>query len=766
MGGVGTLVLYLRIRMPHSIAWGNNGEEQLTPTYAGNRVISELSPLSSSNTVSSFSTGGMHSCGIISPPIHRKNLACWGDNDSGQLGLGDNIDKDVSNSNTFPNLGTNKTASAVSAGNEHTCAILNDEKVKCWGKGGSGRLGNGASTDQNSPVAVSMSSNTAKKISAGGEHTCAIFDDDKVYCWGENAVGELGIGSTTDQNTPTVVDLGTDKTATAIGTGFAHTCALLNDKSVKCWGGNHRGQLGNRGHANSNTPVAVPLGSGRTATAIHAKGSHTCAILDDGSLLCWGENVFGQLGDGTTTSRNTPVAVDLGEGRTAMKVGGGASHTCAILDDESLKCWGYNNHGQTALPTAHRGDQPGEMGENLVFVDLDIDKEEEEVGPGITLELGTNHACAIDDEGRLTCWGLNDTGQLGVSTTDNDVCPLGGTNYNCIRVPVEIDLGDGRKAVAVGAGNRNTCAILDNGSLLCWGEGASGALGTGRDFRGSDTPVRVALESDRTAEAISFGSQHSCAILDNGAAKCWGYNGEGQLGDGNVGTSANSPVSVILGEGKRAVAIASKHTHVCAILNDKSLVCWGGNVFGQLGNNDNTNHDTPVDITLPESKTATVVIAGFQHTCAILNDDSLACWGRNEEGELGVGTSGNEVCSIAGTNYDCIKTPAVVDLGSGRTAKAVNIGDRHTCAVLDDGSVKCWGLNNYGQLGDGTTTNHNTPVAVTLPAGRSAVDIHAGYSYTCAVLDDNSVMCWGHNSYGQLLDGTTIDRYKPVRARL
>ena len=555
--------------------WGENGSGQ----SGGGNKKNRLNPfdISAGVTITIFSIGNEHGCAIIESTLPVSKLLCWGENGSGQLGVGSTTDQD-SITNNFVNLGTNKTAKAVSAGQLHTCAILNDDKVKCWGKGGSGRLGNGASTDQNSPVAVSMSSNTAKKISLGNQHTCAIFNDDKVYCWGENGLGQLGVGSTTDQNTPTVVDLGTGKTATAISSGRFHNCAILNDKTVKCWGYNSLGQVGDRSNTARNAPVAVPLGSGRTATAIHAKGNHTCAILDDGSLLCWGYNNRGQLGDGTTTRRNTPVAVDLGEGRTATAVAGGGSHTCAILDDESLKCWGYNNHGQTALPTSHRGDQPGEMGENLLFVDLDIEKEEEEVGPEVTLAVGGYHACAIDENGGLKCWGFNTSGQLGVAS-GGDRCVSVGANADCSRNPVEVDLGSGRTAHDIRLGELHTCAILDDDSVACWGNNGSGRLGDGSNLLTSNEPKAVVLGNSRTATTLGAGKEHTCAILDDGSVKCWGHNVFGQVGDGST-TYRNSPVAVTFADNKTAKAIDLGQHHSCALLNDNSLSCWGGMPMG------------------------------------------------------------------------------------------------------------------------------------------------------------------------------------------
>ena len=586
----------------------------------------------------------------------------------------------------------------------------------------------------------------------------------------------MGIGSVTDQKTPSVVDLGTDGdsnayTATAIGTGFAHTCALLNDKSVKCWGGNHRGQLGNRDHANSNTPVAVELGSGRTATAIHVKGNHVCAILDDGTLLCWGRNHLGQLGNGTTTSSTSkaPTAVDLGEGRTATAVGGGVDHTCAILDDESTKCWGYNLYGQTGLPTAHRGDQPGEMGENLILVDLDIDKEEEvEGGPEFTLAMGQIHTCAIDENGALTCWGAAGNGRLGMvlAAEDTHACTDAGetTTVDCRKIPTEVNLGTGRSALEVALGFQHTCAVLDDGSLKCWGSNGYGQVGDGSTTE-RNTPTRVALGDGRSATGVSLGQQHTCALLDDGSVKCWGVNSQGQTGDG-IRNLVQEPYSVTLPSGKTAVAIRGGGNFSCALLNDQSLSCWGSNSFGQLGNDDTSISATPVGVTLSGDKTPTDAELGLNHACAILDDNSLVCWGRNHEGQLGVGTGSNESCNFGGNNFNCVKTPTEVDLGADRTALAVDLGRHHTCAVLDNGSIVCWGENDFGQLGDGTTTNRNTPVAVTVPGGQKAKAISLGVNVSCATLEDNSVFCWGKNHFGQLLDGTTIDRYAPVRARL
>ena len=212
------------------------------------------------------------------------------------------------------------------------------------------------------------------EIYAGSVHTCAILDDGSVSCWGYNGNGQLGDGTTTERLTPTQTSsLGTNRTAVAITAGNAHTCVILDDGSVSCWGNNVFGQLGDGTTTERNTPTQTSsLGFGRTAVAIATGQYHTCALLDDGSVSCWGYNTNGQLGGGTTTERNTPTQTSsLGTDRTAVVITAGAFHTCAILDDGSVSCWGNNGDGQlgdgtttdrsTPTPTSSLG--PGSVWE-------------------------------------------------------------------------------------------------------------------------------------------------------------------------------------------------------------------------------------------------------------------------------------------------------------------------------------------------------------------------------------------------------------------
>ena len=196
-------------------------------------------------------------------------------------------------------------------------------------------LGDSTNTNSNTPVAVDLpAERTATALAAGAFHSCAILNDGSVMCWGWNNAGQLGYGSTIDSNFPLVaVSLPFARTATALAIGSQYSCAILDDGSIECWGNNAYGQLGDGTTTTSNTPVAVSLPAGRTATALALGSYHSCAILDDGSTMCWGYNGNGRLGDGTNTDSTTPVAVSLPAGSTATALALGSTHSCAILDD-------------------------------------------------------------------------------------------------------------------------------------------------------------------------------------------------------------------------------------------------------------------------------------------------------------------------------------------------------------------------------------------------------------------------------------------------
>ena len=354
---------------------------------------------------------------------------------------------------------------------------------------------------------------SAVDISKGGGHACAITDNGSIICWGWNHRGQLGTGSSGDPDkdseglpTPTpTASLGEGRTAISISAGRIHTCALLDDGSVSCWGDNYDGQVGDNSTTNRYVPTPISsLGDGRTAVAISSGGWHTCAILDDGSVSCWGQNSNGQLGDGSDDERNVPTPISsLGDGRTAVAISSGAHHTCAILDDGSVSCWGQNSNGQ-----------------------------------------------------------------------------LGDGSYDERNVPTPISsLGDGRTAVAISAGDSHTCAILDDGSVSCWGSNWDGELGDGSSTQRNIPASTASLGEGRHAIEIEAGYYHSCAILDDGSVTCWG-SASSQFDTTNL--TSPTPAGDIR-NGMKAIAISLDFGATCVILEDSTYSCWGDNYHGQLG---------------------------------------------------------------------------------------------------------------------------------------------------------------------------------------
>lgn len=368
--------------------------------------------------------------------------------------------------------------------------------------------------------------------------------------------------------------------AEAVSAGDQHTCAVASG-AVKCWGFNSSGQLGNDNNFTSLTPVNV---SGiTTATRVSAGGAHTCALLSDGTIRCWGNNTDGQLGDNTNNSSNVPVTVSGITGAVAVSAGG--DHTCALLSNNTIKCWGRNASGQ--LGTGLFTDRS--------FTPVTVIN----ISNAVEVSSGNSHTCARLANG-IRCWGLNSIGQLGNTSLVNSPTPIAPTNA--------------LNADFISAGRNHTCTVTNAGTVQCWGNNATGQLGNLWTLLSTIPPSSLTFSTSPVTTAsltggthVSVGLSHTCARVSGGAVRCWGDETFGQLGifsqgglippgPGAPSTSTYLPVTV--NSISTAVSIDAGQLHTCALLSDTSVVCWGRNDFGQLGNGTGIDSLIPVEVLL------------------------------------------------------------------------------------------------------------------------------------------------------------------------
>jgi alpha-tubulin suppressor-like RCC1 family protein len=714
----------------------------------------------------------------------------------------------------------------ISVGNLHSCAILDTGQVRCWGGNDHGQLGNGTRTTSTVPQVVS-GVGAALQVAAGGSHTCVLVHGGTIQCWGLNGNGQVGNPSHDDSLTP--VPVAGISGATSVASGGFHSCAILGDGTVKCWGSDAAGEIGDGspGDTTSNPTAVVGITAANPAISLALGEFHSCALLADGTVRCWGHNGFGQLGDGTTVDRSTAtpvVALPDAAVDPVLAITAGSSHTCALLDDadHTVRCWGHNAYGSlghaTAIVDSVMQPSPTPL---VVRFDDDPDPLVEHLVPltGVSaLSAGQYHTCALTS-GSVRCWGNNTRGQLGADPQpltddiENSVnaltvsglgpakavtaggfhtCALVGTAMRCWGYnffgqlggyaasnhrPVLVTALTG--ATTVTAGTDFACALINTAVTdqpVCWGSNSDGRLGA--DLGITDTTVRVPVAGFAAAgaDAIDAGNGHACLLpTQSEAPRCWGLGSNGQLGNGGT-ASSSSPVNV---SGLTTATTidaggsldSAERGMTCARRTDGRVSCWGRNANGQLGDNTTTDRSAPVtvridtdpdpsNVVLADLTDVTQVVTGGRHACALISDSSVRCWGANGAGQLGDNTTSERHTAVR------VQTDTDPDVDQPLTGVlALIAGADHTCARLSDQSLRCWGANGSGQLGDSTFSNRSLPTAVTSFDGASpatqAKVLAAGDFHTCATRGDGGMSCWGENGDGQLGIGSTVDESTP-----
>lgn len=690
--------------------------------------------------------------------------------------LAGNVDSNVVEMGMLPLTSISK----IYNGYYHTCAILSDKTVRCWGENSSGQLGDGSLIPKYRPVTVFGLTNV-EELALGDSHSCARLTSGTVKCWGRNSSSALGNNSATDSSFP--VDVSNISTATSIAAGTEHTCASLADKSVVCWGRNQFGQSSGSGSSQYQLPFAVA--SLTNVESVAAGDNFTCALLSSGQINCWGENSYGQLGDGSVLHRGSPVSVQTISNATKISLGRDSS--CALLSTGSINCWGYNQVGQLGnnAPT-----------QNPVTSPVAVSG----ISTGSSVAVGMAHACALLNDGTVKCWGHGSWGQLGNGVRANDASPQSVLNIT--------------SSSMISTRGTASCAVV-SGEAKCWGSNETGQLGLGMS---SATANPVGVSGLQGAATVTLGYDFGCASLLDGSVRCWGNGSSGQLGDGNSSSSVMPvPVSNLssvqslsattsdacalktngevycwgsgaitpsLISGINASSISSANSHSCVVISgDKTVKCWGSNWAGQLGDGTTVDHATPELVSnLSNVKSVSTWQDGG---CALIYDGSIRCWGSSNLGNgmtsslvpvtvatisdatvISSGYAHSCAYSVAANHVYCWNqnyTPLIV-IGTENTT-AITIGIGHSCVLKSDKTVACWGSNSRGQLGSLGMNWSASAIPVPALSGVVSISSAGNGSATCAVTDKGQTLCFGDSDFGQfgeVLSGLTSPRSSVV----
>lgn len=820
-------------------------------------------------TITTISHTGGHVLALTSDG----KVFAWGENGNGQLGNGSTTD---SNQPVAVDGGAlaGKTAVAVSAGSLHSLALTSEGRIIVWGQL---RTGHGTKPNSLLPVELNpggpLANETIVAVSAGGTFDLALTSGGEIYGWGSNNSAQLGSYNTQYQPNPVLIgkgEIGT-RIVTAVAAGSDHALALTEDGRVYAWGSNQYGALGIGNETlgfQAPSPVAVVSGgalAGRSVTAIAAVSSRSMVLTDDGRVFGWGINWNGELGTGNTASGFAPVAVESGgalAGKFATTLASGSAHSAVLTRDGAIYAWGDNGNGELGYPGWQdslvpvavsteilAGALPTALGAgwdtNLILAGHGA--------PAITrhpLELmaaagktATFSAAAEDPFPFSVKWQVSPTGTAGpFSDTTGDA--------NHLTIPEITAAQDGwayRAVFTSAAGDRATKPAvlrvaewsatlssataapfvaerivasgtinLELGFAPTTGSNITVIENTGPGFIGGafenlpqggvitlshnganypfivnyhggngrslvlqwpwtsvagwgsshgSSPVTVNTRpalAAKTITTLKAGGSHQLVLTADGKAFGWGSNNSGQLGN-TLATSSQSPVPVkdddVLA-GKTLVVIAVGSSHNLALSTNGELFSWGNNFNGQLGDASKSNRAQPVAVVANGAlagKTITAVAAGDSHSLALSADGEVFAWGSNSFDQLGTQA------------WQDGTVPAAVDTRGalrGKTVTAIAAGYRHSLALTSDGEVISWGSNSNGQLGNGGNTDPRIPVRVDVGGaltGKRVVAIAAGEDHSMALTADGLVFTWGDNWYGQLGDNSgSINSPLPV----
>ena len=744
-------------------------------------------------------------------------LKCWGGGSNGQLGNGEVSDglypvdvcarEELIGESSCPLL---NNIAEISMGKFHSCLLTNDGKIKCWGEGAYGKLGNWETTNSSYPVdalsdksdwkafhdadsAENFDSNLLLNPDDDSQYIASgrCFDDgsdvaisgdvesdSQIFCsdYGtyylhftfddtETETKSITFTQYDSFNNKISLDASLSKNLrdiSQISTRFNHTCALTKGGNVKCWGWGGKGRLGHGVIQGSNTPVYVhtsetdsdPLSE---IAAISSGESHTCALTDSGTVKCWGNGADGRLGNGATSESYTPIDVHTSDSDTSplsdiTAISSGYYHVCALTDSGTVKCWGTGNDGRL-----------GDGGTSDRTTPVDVCEREKTADEAscpklsgiVAIAAGEVTSCALTDTGNVKCWGKGDYGQIGNGETES-------TNA----YPVDVHTGTSDSTplgdiTAIDAGDHHFCALTRSGNMKCWGGGGNRELGHGEASNGT-TPVDVCEREKAADEAIcpplsdivsiGLGGNHSCALTNNGNVKCWGGGSDGKLGNGQD-SSSFYPVDVHTSslDSNSLSGIATINpggSHTCALTTNGQVKCWGKGDSGRLGTGITDSSTTPVDVTLGYWNPLEITPPSYGEDFYVdtqFTSHTFSLQGKCSIHGSTIEISGDVEGTPTTTCSDYGRFNLEITLSSASNDKTLTI----TQTLEGKSETNTLTLQADGEYDSIALINNIAMVA-------------AGQAHTCALTHSGAVKCWGTGDYGILGNGKTSNSLVPV----
>ncbi|MEI7953810.1 MAG: cadherin-like beta sandwich domain-containing protein [Verrucomicrobiota bacterium] len=810
------------------VAWGNNASGQLGDGSTTNRttpVRVDSSGVLAGKQIIAIAVGSNH-CLV---QCADGALVAWGDNVYGQLGDGTTTVRSKPVLVDRSGVLAGRTITAIATGTAHNLALCADGTLVAWGYNYTGQLGDGTVSLGLRPISIGrngvLAGKTITAIAAGDQHSLALCSDGNVAAWGSNTNGQLGDTTTTNRRAPVWVshsDFLMSNTLVRIFSGNTHNLAQSADGSLAAWGNNASGQLGNGETTTvaATSPVLVQSNTallGKTVRSFEAGGFHNFALADDGSLVAWGSDFYGQLGDGTTTDRNTPVTVvtsGLRAGERFSAISAGQSHTLALVAmpvpalPVTVAASGVTDATATLNGTVNASGTPVEVSFEY----------------GLSTDYGSSVAAAPATISGATAIPLSATltGLLAGSTyhyrvvaigtggvakgndqifTTTDIDSLAGLETNGISLTPEFSASQitylatvpfSRESITLKPTTLHpgTNILVNNVPVLSGTTSQNIPLAVGAnpitvDVSSSGTTTTYTITVTRLPEFFTFGSASDVPLSLGGLAPtdfnaAFALNFAPSPGTSltMVNNTSDDPINgrfhnLAQGQIVRLVHDGVTYPFVANYYGGSGsdlvlewantrLLAWGSGTSGQLGNGNSVSKTLPTAVLATgvlRGKTVVATAAGSAHSLACCADGTLATWGSNQYEQLGNGESTTTVRTV----------PVVVDRSgvlADKTITAIAAGGNHNLVLCTDGTLAAWGYNNYGQLGNGKVTTPLLPVLVDqsgVLAGKTIIAIAAGGNFSLALCADGTLAAWGYNSDGQLGDATNTNRSTPVR---